>query len=200
LYRYIDDGFMTWNKSEQELRKLMDEANAWHPNIKLDYQIGPSLPFLDVFLTNENGILSTTVYHKPSAEPYVVPFISDHPRHVFGNIIQGALTRAVRYSSTYAAFDYERRSIKLLFLFNGFVSCLYRLNSFLLLLDIDPQVSTNIYRERISEVFLEGHHIIISIFILYHRRTTFFSHARPTNQGNNYMPVTCRHRWTHCWC
>ena len=113
---------MTWNKSERELRKLLDEANTWHPNIKLDYQIGPSLPFLDVFLTNQNGILSTSIYHKPSAEPYVVPFISDHPRHVFGNIIQGALTRAVRYSSTFEAFDHERRYIKLMLLYNRSVS------------------------------------------------------------------------------
>jgi hypothetical protein len=119
LCRYIDDVFMTWNKSESELRSLLDGANTWHPNIKLDYQIGTCLPFLDVLLTNQNGVLSTSVYHKPSAEPYVVPFVSDHPRHVFANIIQGALTRAIRYSSTSDAFDYEQRHIKLMFLYNG---------------------------------------------------------------------------------
>ena len=69
------------------------------------------LPFLDVLITNNNGILSTSVYHKPAAEPYVTPFISDHPRHVFANIIQTSLTRAIRYSSTFQAFDYERRYI-----------------------------------------------------------------------------------------
>jgi hypothetical protein len=53
---------MTWNKSEGELRELLDEATTWHPNIKLDYQIGQSLPFLDVFLINQNGILSTSTY------------------------------------------------------------------------------------------------------------------------------------------
>jgi len=110
---------MTWNKSEKELIKLLDEANAWHPNIKLDYKIGKSLPFLDVLLTNNNGHLSTAVYHKPAAEPYVTPFISDHPRHVFGNIIQTSLTRAVRHSSTYQAFQNEQRYIKLMFLYNG---------------------------------------------------------------------------------
>jgi len=46
---------MTWNKSEQELRKFLDAANTWHRNIKLDYKIGKSLPFLDVLLTNNNG-------------------------------------------------------------------------------------------------------------------------------------------------
>ncbi|CAF3348121.1 unnamed protein product [Rotaria socialis] len=48
-----------------------DDANTWHRNIKLDYKIGNSLPFLDVQLTNNNGILSTSVYHKPAAQPYV---------------------------------------------------------------------------------------------------------------------------------
>lgn len=119
MIRYIDDVFMTWNKSERELKKLLGEANQWHSNIKLDYKISQSLAFLDILLTNNNGILSTSVYHKPSAEPYVVPFNSDHPRHIFVNIIRNSLTRAVRYSSTFEAFSHERRSIKLMLLYNG---------------------------------------------------------------------------------
>jgi len=110
---------MTWNKSEEELRKFLDHANTWHPNIKLDYTIGKSLPFLDVLLTNNNGTLSTSVYRKPAAEPYVTPFISDHPRHVFVNIVTTALARAMRYSSTFEPFNIERRSIKLTLLHNG---------------------------------------------------------------------------------
>ena len=119
IRRYIDDIFITWNESEKELIKLLDEANTWHRNIKLEYKISKSLPFLDVLLKNDNGILSTSVYHKPAAEPYVTPFISDHPRHVFGNIIQTALMRAVRYSSTFEAFNHGRRYIKLMLLYNG---------------------------------------------------------------------------------
>ncbi|CAF1530832.1 unnamed protein product, partial [Rotaria sordida] len=92
--RYIDDIFMTWNKSETELKKLLEQANTWHPNIKLAYKISQSLPFLDTLLMNNNGILSTAVYHKPAAEPYVVPFLSDHSRHTFVNVIQMTLTRA----------------------------------------------------------------------------------------------------------
>ncbi|CAF2033398.1 unnamed protein product [Rotaria magnacalcarata] len=120
--RYIDDIFMNWNRSEEELRKFLDDVNTWHPNIKLDYKIGSSLPFLDVQLTNNNGILSTCVYHKPSAEPYVTPFTFDHPRHVFSNIIKTSIERAIRYSSTFEAFNYERRYIKLMLLYNGYSS------------------------------------------------------------------------------
>jgi len=90
-----------------------------HPNIKLDYKIGKTLPFLDILLTNNNGILFTSVYHKPTAEPYVVPFLSDHSRHVFINIIQNNLKHALKYSSTFEAFNSERRYIKLMLLYNG---------------------------------------------------------------------------------
>ncbi|CAF1513519.1 unnamed protein product, partial [Rotaria magnacalcarata] len=120
--RYIDDIFMTWNRSKEELRKLLDDANTWHPNIKLDYKIGYSLPFLDVQLTNNNGILLTSVYHKPAAEPCITPFTSDHPRHVFANTIKNFLERATRYSSTFEAFNYERRNIKLMLLYNDYPS------------------------------------------------------------------------------
>ncbi|CAF1513675.1 unnamed protein product [Adineta ricciae] len=122
--RYIDDVFMTWNRSEEDLINLLDQANTWHLNIKLDYKIGKTVPFLDILLTNNNGILSTSVYHKPAAEPYVVPFQSDHPRHIFVNIIQNSLKHALKYSSTFEAFSHERRYIKLMLLYNGYPSSL----------------------------------------------------------------------------
>ncbi|CAF3730445.1 unnamed protein product [Rotaria socialis] len=54
--------------------------------------------------------------------PYVVPFISDHPRHVFDNIVQTSLRRAIKYSSTFQSFNDERRYIKSTFLYNGYPS------------------------------------------------------------------------------
>jgi hypothetical protein len=75
----------------------INEANNFYPNIKLTHQIGTSLPFLDVFIENNSGILTTSVYHKEAAEPYILSFKSDHPGHVFGNVIETALLRAIRY-------------------------------------------------------------------------------------------------------
>ncbi len=100
---------------------MLDDANNLHPNIKLVRQIGTSVSFLDLFVENKNGVLATSVYRKEATEPYIVPFKSDHPRHVFTTIVNGALTRVVRYSSTLLAFNTERRSIRLLLLYNGFV-------------------------------------------------------------------------------
>ena len=79
------------------------------------------IPFLDVQIKKIGNDLITSVYHKEAAEPYVVPFQSDHPRHVFVNIIECALLRAIRYSSTLQEFNHERRAIKLMLLYNGFV-------------------------------------------------------------------------------
>lgn len=61
-------------------RQVIADANPSHPNIQLQAIIGKSVLFLEARLSNEQGALSTSVYHKPSAEPYVLPFLSDHPR------------------------------------------------------------------------------------------------------------------------
>jgi hypothetical protein len=98
---------------------MLDQAKSYHPNIKLVRQIGSCVSFLDVLIENKNGVLATSVYHKEAAETYVVPFNSDHCRHIFRNIIDGTLLRAVRYSSTLSAFNKERCTIKLMLLYNG---------------------------------------------------------------------------------
>jgi len=118
ISRYIDDIFFTSNESLDTINRMLDEINNLHPNIKLVHQIGTSASFLDLFIENRNGVLTTSVFHKEAAEPYIVLFNSDHPRHIFRSIIENALIRAVRYSSTLSAFHQERRSIKLMLLYN----------------------------------------------------------------------------------
>ncbi len=100
---------------------MLDEANNLHLNIKLVRQLSTSVSFLDLLTENKNSVLATSVCHKETAEPYVVPFKSDHPRHIFTNIINGALMRAMRYSSTLATFNEEQRLTKLMLLYSGFV-------------------------------------------------------------------------------
>ncbi|CAF3160897.1 unnamed protein product [Rotaria sp. Silwood2] len=116
--RYIDDVFFTSNEFQGKVKELLEAANNFHPNIKLEYNIGKFVAFLDVLVKNNNGILASSIYHKPSAQPTVVSFLSDHPRHVFRNVIQTVLTRAVRYSSTFEVFNNERRAIRSMFLYN----------------------------------------------------------------------------------
>ncbi|CAF4693424.1 unnamed protein product, partial [Rotaria socialis] len=116
---YVDDIFFTSNGSLESIDQMLDGANNFHPNIKLLRQIGRSVPFLDVFIQNSNGALITLMFHKEAADPYVVPFGSDHPGHIFGNAVDTAITIAVRYSTTLSQFEEEIRKMKLMFLYNG---------------------------------------------------------------------------------
>ena len=122
MFRYIDDIFFTSNDRIDEINRMLNTINNQHPNIKITSTIKNPTSFLDVKIDNVNGSqFITSVYHKEAAEPYVVPFQSDHPRHVFVNIIECALLRALRYSSNLEEFNRERRLIKMMLLFNGFI-------------------------------------------------------------------------------
>ncbi|CAF4171975.1 unnamed protein product [Rotaria sordida] len=116
---YIDDIFLASNESETTLKEWLENANLFHPNIKLTYTISKTVSFLDVLLNNNNGVLVSSVYHKLAAEPCLLSFLSDHPRHVFRNVIQTLLMRAILYPSTFEAFNEERRRIRLTLLLNG---------------------------------------------------------------------------------
>ncbi|CAF4490897.1 unnamed protein product, partial [Rotaria magnacalcarata] len=126
--RYIDDVFMTWNKSENALKQILENANTWHPNIKLEYKI--------------------------AAEPYVVPFISDHPRHVLENIVQTSLRRAIKYSSTFQSFNDERRYIKSTFLYNG------QFSQMRIALSGQPSRQQSQVEMRIATVTTDNEHLI----------------------------------------
>jgi len=102
------------------------------------------------------------VHRKEAAEPYVLPFKSDHPRHVFTNIIDAALMRAMLYSSTLSEFNEEPHTIKLMFLYNALVflfsfAPIYSTYIFL------RQLSTTIHLHSIHEIFTNN--IIISTII-----------------------------------
>ncbi|CAM4973951.1 unnamed protein product [Rotaria socialis] len=124
--RYIDDIFFTFNGPKPKIQRIIEKANEFHPNIKLEANIGSCVSVLDLLIENRNGVLFTSLYHKPAAEPCVVPFISDHARHVFSNIIKASLLRAVRYSSTLDIFEKERRTIRLMLLYNGYIDKNFR--------------------------------------------------------------------------
>ena len=111
---------MTTNLSLDQINELLDGENNKDENIRISRSIGSTVEFLDVGVDNNQGKLKTTVFHKPAAEPYIVPFLSDHPRHVHRNTIKGALFRAGRLCSNVQDFDRERLNIELTLLLNGY--------------------------------------------------------------------------------
>ncbi|KAF9761757.1 hypothetical protein NGRA_2406 [Nosema granulosis] len=120
LNRYIDDIFMTTNQTVDEIRQELEQTATKDVNIKINYEINLSVAFLDVTITNEDSQLRTSIYHKPVAEPYILPYTSDHPRHIHQNIPYGALLRAVRICSNIHDFNSERIRLDVSLLLNGY--------------------------------------------------------------------------------
>jgi hypothetical protein len=70
---------------------LMNKKDS-EKHIQITYSVGLTAEFLDVYIENDHGLLRTSVFHKPAAEPYILPFSSDHPRHIHINIPYDALS------------------------------------------------------------------------------------------------------------
>ena len=112
--------FMTTNLSREQIDARMRKADSKDPNIRISYTIASAVDFLDVTISNEEGQLTTSIFHKPAAEPYVLPYTSDHPRHVHRNIPYAALLRAARLCSNVHDFDLERVRIDMTLLLNEY--------------------------------------------------------------------------------
>ena len=98
---------MTSNEPIHIITKQLDTTSTKDINIKINYDVNTTVNFLDVTITNEQGRLRTSVYHKSAAEPYILPYTSDHPRHIHRNIPYAALLRAARLCSNVEDFDAE---------------------------------------------------------------------------------------------
>ena len=102
------------------LIKQVDRWNKFDSNIQLSANISFHADFLDLHMENQNGHLFTKVYHKPSHEPYCLPFNSMHPLHMKKNIPFAILLRAIRYCSTLEAYLQERESLRMALLLNKY--------------------------------------------------------------------------------
>lgn len=111
---------MTTNENVNEIQARLEQAAKKDVNIKISYQIDQTVNFLDLTIMNECGRLRTTIYHKPAAEPYILPFTSTHPYHIHRNIPYGALLRAARICSNADDFHFERCRIDISLLLNGY--------------------------------------------------------------------------------
>ncbi|CAF4105848.1 unnamed protein product [Rotaria sordida] len=156
--RYIDDVFMTTNLSREEILQQLNETMKTDPNIKITITINQALEYLDASIENINGQLKTTIYHKSAWEPYILPYESDHPRHMHANIIYTMLVRAARLCSSVENFDMERLSAEMILLVNGYPPKFiqHHLNNFFLQND-----SINVCTELNSEVYQRLHHTLL---------------------------------------
>ncbi|CAF1365707.1 unnamed protein product [Rotaria sordida] len=108
------------NWPARHLFKQIDRWNHFDENIKLSENIGSTADFLDLHIENQDGQLFTTIFQKPSYEPYYLPFKSIHPLHMKKNIIFTMLLRAIRYCSTFQDYLNEREKLRMALLLNKY--------------------------------------------------------------------------------
>ncbi|CAF5094887.1 unnamed protein product, partial [Rotaria sp. Silwood1] len=78
FFRYRDEAFITWNRSEDELRTLLTIANSqFSQPIWNITDIGATIHFRDIIITNNNGLLQTSVYHEETFQR--IMFLSSFP-------------------------------------------------------------------------------------------------------------------------
>ena len=103
--RYIDDIFLLWPGSPQQLCDFVDFLNTGHPTVNFTLQYNMhSIDFLDIniykgFRFQSSGILDLQPHYKLTNTSYL-HFSSSHPPHVQTGLLKGELTRLLRLSSS----------------------------------------------------------------------------------------------------
>ena len=94
--RFLDDCFLIFTRSEDQLTKFHNLLNDLHSSIKFTIEKSrTSLPFLDTLLIKENGQLQTDIYYKPTDSKQYLLYTSCHPKHT-RNSIPYNLTRRLK--------------------------------------------------------------------------------------------------------
>jgi peptide-methionine (R)-S-oxide reductase len=105
--RYIDDIFMIWEHSPDELNKFLQHLNNCHQTIKFTAeQSTDCVNFLDttVYLTPE-GSLYTDLFCKPTDSHNYLRYDSAHPRHCKTSLPYSQLLRVRRICTKLEDFD-----------------------------------------------------------------------------------------------
>ena len=98
--RYIDDIFMIWIGSKDELDKLVREINEVHPSIKFTFEKSQSqINFLDTTIYKRENQLLSKVYKKPTDRSMYLHSNSYHPSNLKRNIPYGQPLRVKKISS-----------------------------------------------------------------------------------------------------
>ena len=114
--RHLDEGFLTWNGSEHQLRALFEmpaTVRQHHPSIRINTTIGSTVHFLDAYLSHENGVMNTKVYRYPNTHDSSLPLIPHVPMCPNSRLFRAALIRAARCCSNVDDFNDEQSRIKL---------------------------------------------------------------------------------------
>ena len=82
LGRYIDDCLGTASCSRVELERFINFVNTFHTALQFTWEISEtSVSFLDILVSINGNLLSTSVFYKPTDSHSYLLFSSSHPNH-----------------------------------------------------------------------------------------------------------------------
>ena len=85
--RFIDDIFLLWTGTLEDLAVFFEHISSFHPTIKFTITSSTNqLPFLDILISLKDSFLKTDIHTKPTDSNTYLPNSPCHPRHVVNNI------------------------------------------------------------------------------------------------------------------
>jgi hypothetical protein len=80
-FRYVDDILIIYDAHETNIANVLKSFNNLHPNIKFTSELEQDnkINFLDLTLHRQPTELVASIYRKPTASGYLIPFESCHP-------------------------------------------------------------------------------------------------------------------------
>jgi hypothetical protein len=112
---------LTWNKTADELRQLLQTTMATRDrNFEIDVKIDFKGQFLGAHLQNLSGTLFSSVYHDPDIPKYTLPYVIGDSKAEHSHWLRSALIRAVRYCTSVYDFNHEQIRLEITCLANGY--------------------------------------------------------------------------------
>ena len=105
--RYVDDIFCLFN-NEEEAHMFLEYLNKQHPNIKFtpEPKNNGKLPFLDInIIQREEGVFSTSIYHKESYTGLLTNYTSLIPASYKLALIKTLIHRVFNICNTWKLFS-----------------------------------------------------------------------------------------------
>ena len=121
--RYIDDIFMLWKGTEEELKAFIEMINVAHPTIKFDTNYSYSeINFLDtkVMITSNNQLI-TTLHKKPTDRNTFIHRKSYHPPATKKSIPYSQALRLSRICSEDYDYHTQLEDLKKKFIERGYI-------------------------------------------------------------------------------
>ena len=119
--RYIDHVFMIWTAGEEQLQGFLQWINQYHDTIKFTWDWSrKTVNYLDVQIINNNGVIETDLYTKPTDKHQYLFHTSCHPKGCKTGIPYAQALRLRRICSTPAAFEKRAADLTKYVVYRGY--------------------------------------------------------------------------------